>query len=409
MMFHEKNLLPPRIFDVRIPWAELQPSQFRHSPCALCGSSNYVAKVSFVINWSEFHIVQCTSCGLQWRNPIPDTSFLNELYSEKYFDVQAHSPELLEQVGIPDATGTDHRMRMQKTEEEVLRWIDHGIQPIAEDGTPRKLLEIGGGRGYLQWAAEANGWDTIGLEISPHGIKEGIKRNLFMIPIALDDLCDRYLPYREYFDTIVFFDFLEHVTEPERTLRVIRSMLKNRGSIILRIPCIEDDETPKYHLIDHIFHFSHRTLSALLQKEGFEIAHCHDSGRFPTSNGQIQNKTYYGVKTQTGSRAVAQMVQPILTRPCAVKEAGFVLHGDAAPRMRAERLGHPNAENGAAAGTQGPRTGVQDGAACRMARAPQSGAEPGRDGRRARASRSQSPDETAAAGTRRPRTRRPPA
>lgn len=282
--------VPPRLFQADVTWATLKPDEFQWLPCLLCGSPNHESLASLVINWSEFFIVKCPRCGLIWRTPMPDPGFLSDLYSEKYFNVAEHSPSLIYQVGIADADEQSHLMRRERTQQEVQDWLKRGITSKNENGKQRRLLEIGGGRGYLQLAAQEQGWDTLGVEISPHGIKSAISKGFIVLPIPLDQLCEKYLPHVNYFDLVVFFDFLEHVTDPGLVLRMIHFTLKDDGHIILRVPSTR--QVPKLHLIDHICHFTPETLQLLLEREGFSIVETHHSGVFLAPSGdQIDNLT----------------------------------------------------------------------------------------------------------------------
>ncbi len=294
-MQKQSIITPKRLFDLRVTWADFRPDEFQYIPCLLCGTFDYVVLTSIVINWAEFYIVQCPHCRVIWRNPIPDSSFLNNLYSEHYYNVKEHSPDLIYQVGIADSHGADQDMRRRKSREEVQRWVQRGIAPTDGNETMR-LLEIGGGRGYLQQAAAKEGWNTTGIEISPHGIKEAISKGLIVLPIPLEELAEKYVPYNRYFDLAVFFDFLEHVSDPARVLRMIRHLLKEEGVIILRTPVTE--QCPTLHLIDHIWHFSESTLQILLEREGFNIFEKHESGIFRSPDGNfINNLTVYARKT----------------------------------------------------------------------------------------------------------------
>lgn len=297
---------PKRILDVRVPWADPQMDQLAYVPCISCGRFDYEVKASLVIGWVEFFIVQCTRCRLMWRNPLPGISFLTDLYTENYFDTSRYPPALVHQVGIADSREIDRAYRREKAEGEVRSWIRRGLDPIDSEGRPRKLLEIGGGRGYLQAAAADCGWSTLGLEISTYGIRESIHRALPVLPIVLDELCAKYIPYVKFFDLVVLFDFLEHVTDPGRVLRMVHSILKDDGTIILRVPCINDDECPAFHLIDHIWHFSKETMEALLGREGFVVTELALTGRFPGPDGQVQNVTLFARKTGAASGAVAK-------------------------------------------------------------------------------------------------------
>jgi SAM-dependent methyltransferase len=287
--------IPERLFEHRVPWADLQPEKFVDLSCALCGSRNYDVQASIVINWIEFHIVQCSNCSLVWRTPLPDDKFLDDLYSDAYYNVKEHSPDLEYQVGIADSHPADQESRRRKNHTEIQKWIDMGIIPKNTDGTAKKLLEIGGGRGYLQMAASTAGWNTLGLEISPHGIKEAINRGLVMLPTPLEKMCAQYLPYDRYFDLVVFFDFIEHVSDPGRILRMIRHLLVDSGTIVLRTP--NATTIPKLHLIDHIWHFSENTLKALLEKERFKISKVQETGTFRAPDGNtIENITVFATK-----------------------------------------------------------------------------------------------------------------
>lgn len=291
-----ESLIPKRIGNFRVSWADFNPERFWYPPCLLCGSPNYSQLASLVINWSEFFIVECSTCHLIWRTPFPDSAFLNSLYSERYYEVDTHSPEIACQVGIADSEPADQRRRKRKSYDEIQMWSKKGITPKDQTGEPRKLLEIGGGRGYLQAAAQKAGWSTVGIEISPHGIKEAINKGLMILPVPLEQLCDTYVPYRKYFDLAVFFDFIEHVTDPGRILRMISNLLVDEGTVILRIP--NTQECPRLHLIDHIWHFSESTLQLLMEREGFSGFESWESGIFKSPDGDvIQNISVRARKT----------------------------------------------------------------------------------------------------------------
>ena len=287
---------PERILSAQVPWARLNPSEFTHVPCNVCGCWHDEVLAGLVVNWSEFLLVRCRRCGLIWRNPLPGRTFNETLYDENYFRVDAYGPDIRHQVGIPDHGEDEREFRDRISRKEVETWIKFGFKPKDESGKPRRLLEIGGGRGYLQQAAREFGWDTIGLEISPHGIKSAITKGQVVLPVTLDELCLRYVPYESYFDLIIFYDFLEHVDDPGRVLRMVRFVLSQDGTIIFRVP--NTVGRPSLHLIDHVWHFSLKSLSLLLAKEGFRIVRAHHSGTYDApGKGTIQNITVLAAKS----------------------------------------------------------------------------------------------------------------
>ena len=239
-----------------------------------------------------FFIVRCNQCGLTWRNPIPDQESLSGLYAAPYYNVANHSPSLVYQVGIADFEEADKERRHQTAHNEVRNWRKLGFSPRTSRGEPKKLLEIGGGKGYLQLAADEYGWNTVGIEISPHAIQTAKGKGLVVFPVTLDEVCSKTAPYRNHFDAIVFFDFLEHVANPGELVRMLKDLLKENGHIILRVP--RTDDFPRIHLIDHIWYFSRKTIVRLLEKEGYRITHPHDNGAFESANGDIlENVTIF--------------------------------------------------------------------------------------------------------------------
>jgi SAM-dependent methyltransferase len=272
------------LLDVNIPW--LGPwSLGAHVPCQLCGTFRYYSIGQIIINDRIFFLVHCRDCGLIWKNPMPDEAFLCDLYKPEYFSQDRG--DLHFHVGISDGTPEEHARRAAIGVEEVERWQEKGVIPYKSGA----LLEIGGGRGYLQQAAQAAGWNTTGLEICSIGMRSSFDNNLRVLPIDVDRLST--LVPNGYFELIAFYDFLEHVCDPAGFLRSIRRLLHPDGTVVLRIPCIDDSEIPLYHLVDHIWHFNEVTATSLFEQCGFRIEASEDSGQFPKKGGQVQNVTLY--------------------------------------------------------------------------------------------------------------------
>lgn len=166
------------------------------------------------------------------------------------------------------------------------------------DPQNKKLLEIGGGRGYLQQAAREAGCRTVGLEISPYAIRGCLEKGLDIFPVPLEEIADSPL-HPERYDLVGMYDFLEHVTDPGRILRITRTIIDDEGYLMIRTPNTDERSGPRLHLIDHLWHFSAKTLEALLQKEGFQVIKNMETGIFPSgTEGQdrIVNMTVFAQK-----------------------------------------------------------------------------------------------------------------
>lgn len=288
-----------RLLHAHIPWADFEPGEFRQAPCNICGSFRFSTLASLVLNSHEFFIVECDDCGLVWRNPLPGDSFLSALYGQEYFDIAGSCPSLSGQVGIQDSMAQDKAFRDSISARVVQSWVDLGILPRSRAGRPNRLLEIGGGTGHLQRAAADRGWQTMGLESSAYGIAQATAAGVPVVVFPLKEFCAQAEHRRNPFDVVVFYDFLEHVTDPGQTIRLVRQVLARDGTLILRVP--NTQRCPTLHLIDHIWHFSKRSLWALLRKEELTVLHAHRSGRCPAgSGGVLENMTVFARKAASG-------------------------------------------------------------------------------------------------------------
>lgn len=236
----------PRLLDIKVPWTQIEPNERESVNCAICGSNTAKPIYSIVLNNEEFYLVKCQNDNLIWLNPQPGMTFLKTLYSEAYFQVDKNNEKLLQQVGIKDVTEEDQQYRLQTARNQVMEWQKAGIFPQdIKTGQKRRLLEVGGGRGYLQQMAEEAGWETLGLEISKYGIKEGIKKGLTILPVMLEDL-EGYLPSAGYFNLVAMYDFIEHATNPGKIIRSLKDILaKDQESYLtIRTPNADEKKGP---------------------------------------------------------------------------------------------------------------------------------------------------------------------
>ncbi len=293
---------PPRLLDISIPWASLNQHELRHAPCNVCGTFDFRPIASLVMNSTESFLVECPTCELIWRNPLPGAGFLDQLYGPEYYAVSDKYPQLAGQVGIADTASTDREFRDNISARVVESWVELGIRPTGLGGASKRMLELGGGRGYLQRAAAARGWTTIGAELSEHAVEEARKNGLTMFHLPPNELPFQSIAREEPFDLIVFYDFLEHVLDPAATLRSVKSLLADGGAVAFRVP--NSQGCPTLHLVDHIWHFSTSSLYTVLRKERLAVWHAHHSGRFSGTAGKhIDNMTVF-VRKATAESSV---------------------------------------------------------------------------------------------------------
>jgi 2-polyprenyl-3-methyl-5-hydroxy-6-metoxy-1,4-benzoquinol methylase len=144
------------------------------------------------------------------------------------------------------------------------------------------LLDVGCNMGMVLRRARERGWEALGVEPSPalHRIATE-QLGLTVFNCFLEDL-----PSSEHgrFDVVALSDVFEHVTEPREMLRSVRSLLAPGGLLYVKVPNARwtllkqriarvTGARPAHGIWDayeHVVHYTHETLAAMLQTEGYE-------------------------------------------------------------------------------------------------------------------------------------------
>lgn len=95
-----------------------------------------------------------------------------------------------------------------------------------------RILEIGGGTGYIAEKLNLLGYGIEVSDIASNGLFYSKNRGLQKL--YQFDLFNP--PFKEAFDVICLFDVLEHLEDPNKALMKIKTMLKPGGQIILTVP-----------------------------------------------------------------------------------------------------------------------------------------------------------------------------
>jgi SAM-dependent methyltransferase len=242
-------------------------------PCLICGGTRFVRRFPrspapavektphepYRITHSERRLVggieRCADCGMEF---LP----LDYLPSASYSD--AADPYYLEQEG--ERVLNAHRL----------------LEHVPSGG---RLLEIGCAVGFLLRAAQERGFEATGVEMSEWA--SGIARDQFGLDVRCGTLEAAELE-SDSFDVVVLADVIEHLTDPRRTLREIRRVLKPGGRLLLLTPDAGSTVAKLFGtswwglLDDHYFYFSKETLRRFLESEGFSIEVLKAQGReFP--------------------------------------------------------------------------------------------------------------------------------
>lgn len=237
-----------------------------HAICHYCGSKNYRIlheETRRIRSKEPCKVVKCTQCGLMYLNPRPGRNESETIYNEDYYK------DYLEKSNFVGGT------------EEISPFLVRRLDKL-EILKPSKgvLLEIGSGFGYFLHHAQARGWKTKGVEVSKWAAENSRRR--FRLDIHHGTLEQAKLPSNSC-DVIHLNHVLEHLHYPLETLKKLEKILKKDGLVVIEVPhefgdlycrlldLVSGRLEPYAVPSPHLYFFTPKTLSHMLEKAGFRI------------------------------------------------------------------------------------------------------------------------------------------
>lgn len=181
----------------------------------------------------SYSLIACPACGCVATDPIPTPAALAQHYRDNFnFDwYRDHLP----------AKYVDAKRRLL----ELKPWLG------------RRILDFGGGLGYLSRAARRLGHDSITVD-----------------PYRGDTLSEI-----GRWDTVFALHVLEHVPNPPATLALLHECLEPGGTLVLAVPNAlgrgyreaGTEWTWFQAPITHLYHFTPMALARLVARSGFSL------------------------------------------------------------------------------------------------------------------------------------------
>jgi len=196
----------------------------------------------------DLEICQCAGCGLaQLSNaPVP--------YFKEVVRAAAFSEEMKD-------------FRLRQFVELATRFSLRG----------KKVLEIGCGRGEYLSLMEQAGMDAYGLEYSEESVAHCRVNQLNAARDFIDS--SDYVLEQAPFDAFFILNFLEHLPNPNASLRGAAHNLAEGGLGLVEVPnfdMILRNNLFSEFIGDHLLYFTRDTLTATLNLNGFEVVECKD-------------------------------------------------------------------------------------------------------------------------------------
>ena len=245
-------------------------------PCALCGgtanqnSESFSAVFKPELNCEGFYFVKCKKCGLVQRNPQPLKEEIiarySSIYGNDYLSYELKNEEgflKLQELALKDAGFPDIEKQIFSAEEKP------------------SILDIGCATGAVLESLRTRGWRRVtGVEISPSAEYAVKTRGLDVRNLPLEE---NIFPPRS-FDVVLASHLIEHLNDPRGFLTEINRILKDNGYVFITTPNISGFQSRIFGsrwrsaIFDHLYLFSVRTLSKLLENTGFKIERCRTWG-----------------------------------------------------------------------------------------------------------------------------------
>jgi 2-polyprenyl-3-methyl-5-hydroxy-6-metoxy-1,4-benzoquinol methylase len=245
----------------------LMPELIHYTHCPVCGSAeikNVLSAKDYTVSGKIFPIAECKNCLLRFTQDVPDASSIAPYYkSEEYISHTDTSKGIINRLyqSVRKKTLRKKRMLVEK-----ITGIKAG-----------QLLDVGSGTGAFVNEMKQNGWQVTGLE--PDADAKGVAKKNHNI--ELEDISRFYQLNADCYDAITLWHVLEHVHELSAYVQQLKALLKEKGKLFIAVPnyTSKDADIYKecwaaYDVPRHLYHFSPRSMQALMEKHGLKLLAC---------------------------------------------------------------------------------------------------------------------------------------
>ena len=229
--------------------------------CPFCEQGTltpWITAVDHTVSGWPFQIVRCTSCNAHFTNPRPTPEAIGAYYrSENYI---SH-------------TNKD-RSLFARTYRAVREYAIQGkLSLIRKTHTTGDLLDVGCGTGSFLKAAAGAGYTVTGVEPSEQA--RTIAQDSGRIPVHPTILA---IPSIPTFRIATLWHVLEHMHDPQETLRQLRERMTDHGLLIIAVPDRASWDARYYgrdwaawDVPRHLTHFSQQDMQRILPSCGFRL------------------------------------------------------------------------------------------------------------------------------------------
>ena len=222
---------------------------------------NYIKVLDYSNTQEEFTIVSCETTNFLFTNPRPQEKEIS-----KYYDFGDYISHTNKQSDFISKLYQKVRVHSIKRKHKL-------ISKLISD---KKILDVGSGTGEFLSYMQGMGFDTYGVEIAKKARELSVKNHGLFIKDSLSSLKEKN------FNIITMWHVLEHVYDIDGYMKTIKSLLNDKGIVIIAVPnhkCFDQKFYGKHwagwDVPLHLWHFDQKSMLKLSYKYGFEISSIH--------------------------------------------------------------------------------------------------------------------------------------
>jgi 2-polyprenyl-3-methyl-5-hydroxy-6-metoxy-1,4-benzoquinol methylase len=227
--------------------------------CLVCGGKYHPSRIPGLLT--------CGECKFTTANLTLSEEQLRELYTADYFAGNEYRDYVADRAVIEK----QFRRRLKR----LLRFVP--------DAPAKSLFEIGCAHGFFLDVARSAFRSLAGIDLSEDAVAYA-RQNLGVEARSSEFLTHQFVVLP---DLICLWDTIEHLARPDLYLRKIADSLPRGGVLALTTGDLDSwiarargSKWRQIHPPTHLHYFSRKTLSRLLQRNGFEIEFIKSEGMY---------------------------------------------------------------------------------------------------------------------------------
>lgn len=228
--------------------------------CPTCNGltfTQFLSCTDHAVSHEKFNIIKCSQCELLITSPRPAPNEIAPYYiSPAYTSHIKTATNSLDKLYLTIRTFT-------------LEWKLSILEKTAAPSSEKQILDFGCGTGEFLKVAKRKGWNTIGIEPSPHARQHASSSISKDIKNSIQEVSN----LKKKFDAITLWHVLEHVDDLNTTIEKLKNLLTESGKIYIAVPNPNSWDAhhykqhwAAYDVPRHLWHFNTKSINDLLTK-----------------------------------------------------------------------------------------------------------------------------------------------